>query len=108
MARRHGQIKAALPPRFFNVQICRGWFLRLVTLTQPTICAVTSSLVRLRQSFEPQATERRQKGVTQGAMGYEEIPLRNWRAGARPHGYGSSTCRLRHREVQERILPHLG
>ena len=48
------------------------------------------------------------KGATQGAMGYEENPLRNWRAGARPYGYRPSARGLRHREVQQRILPHLG
>jgi hypothetical protein len=41
-------------------------------------------------------------------MGYEEIPLRNRRTGTWPHGYRSGTRRLRHREVQQRVLPHLG
>ena len=53
MMRRYGQIKAALPLRFFHLHSSRGLIFRLVTLTRPTICAVTHSLVRSLKSFGP-------------------------------------------------------
>ena len=50
---RYGQIKAALPLRFFHLHSSRGLIFRLVTLTRPTICAVTHSLVDHLSPLDP-------------------------------------------------------